>query len=78
MHPGTEAIVDTGYQGLQKIHKNTRIPKKKTKKNPLTVADKKSNHALSSDRVFNENVIRALAKPRIFVIAKRFGAEAIQ
>ena len=57
LHPDTEAIVDTGYQGLQKIHPKTRIPKKKTKKNPLTSADKKSNQALARDRVFNENVI---------------------
>ena len=61
----TEAIVDTGYQGLQRIHKNTRIPKKKTKKNPLTPADKKSNHALSSERVFNENVIAMIKRFKI-------------
>ena len=68
--PETVIVVDTGYQGLQKIHLNTRIPKKKSKKNPLTQADKKSNQALASDRVFNENVI-ALIK-RFKIIGDRY------
>lgn len=34
--------VDTGYQGLQKKHLNTEIPKKRSKKNPLTEEDKKT------------------------------------
>jgi len=29
-------IADTGYQGLQKIHINTLLPKRKSKKKPLT------------------------------------------
>ncbi len=68
--PETVIIVDTGYQGLQKIHPNTRIPKKKSKKNPLTQADKESNRALAGDRVFNENVI-ALIK-RFKIIGDRY------
>ncbi|KJV56594.1 putative transposase [Orientia tsutsugamushi str. Kato PP] len=31
----------TGYQGIQKIHNNSELPKKKSKKNPLTKNDKK-------------------------------------
>ena len=50
-------LTDTGYQGIQKIHANSQLPKKKTKKNPLTKEDKKSNRKLSSVRVLNENVI---------------------
>jgi len=65
MRPETEVIVDTGYQGLQKLHANTRIPKKKTKKNPLTPADKKANQALASQRVFNENVIAMIKRFKI-------------
>jgi hypothetical protein len=30
---------DSGYQGLQKIHANTELPKKKTKNHPLTKED---------------------------------------
>lgn len=65
MRPETEVIVDTGYQGLQKLHANTRIPKKKTKKNPLTPAEKKANQTLASQRVFNENVIAMIKRFKI-------------
>lgn len=63
--PETEAIVDTGYQGLQKIHSKTRIPKKKSKKNPLTPADKDSNQNIARERVFNENVIAMIKRFKI-------------
>lgn len=63
--PETEAIVDTGYQGLQKIHSRTTIPKKKSKKNPLTPADKDSNQNIARDRVFNENVIALIKRFKI-------------
>ena len=65
MRPETEIIVDTGYQGLQKLHANTRIPKKKTKKNPLTPDEKKANQALASQRVFNENIVAMIKRFKI-------------
>ena len=61
----TRAIVDSGYQGLQKRHIQTEMPKKRSKKNPLTKADKARNHAISSDRVAVENVIALLKRFRI-------------
>jgi hypothetical protein len=36
LHPETKAVVDSGYQGLQRAHANTAIPKKRSKKNPLS------------------------------------------
>jgi len=71
-------LTDTGYQGIQKIHANSQLPKKKTKKNPLTKEDKKSNRKLSSDRVLNENVIGMLKRFKIIADKyrnrrKRFG-----
>ena len=60
IHPKTKIITDTGYQGLQKIHFNTSMPKKKTKKKPLSKEDKKNNKQQSSERVLNENVIGML------------------
>jgi hypothetical protein len=33
-HENTKIIVDTGYLGMNKIHANTFIPKKKSKKHP--------------------------------------------
>lgn len=46
------------------------MPKKRTKKNPLTKEDKKSNTQLARDRVLNENVIGMLKRFRI--IAERY------
>lgn len=54
--PVTTVVVDSGYQGLQKIHENTELPMKKTKKQKLTKADKRANRKLATKRVFNEHV----------------------
>lgn len=58
-------ITDTGYQGIQKLHSNSELPKKKTKKNPLTKEDKKKNQKLASERVVNENVIGMIKRFKI-------------
>ena len=60
VHEKTILQVDTGYQGLAKRHSNTDIPKKRSKKKPLTKEDKKENQRISSSRVLVENVIRSL------------------
>jgi hypothetical protein len=41
------------------------LPKKKTKKRPLTKTDKKENQALASNRVMNENVIGVIKRFKI-------------
>jgi len=74
----TRTITDTGYQGIKKIHVNSDLPKKKTKKCPLTSEDKKNNRRLSSQRVLNENVIGMLKRFKIIADKyrnrrKRFG-----
>ncbi len=74
----TKAVTDSGYQGLKKIHNNSEIPKKRSKKNPLTPEDKKANRQLSSLRVLNENVIGMLKRFKIIADKyrnrrKRFG-----
>lgn len=60
-----KVLTDTGYQGIKKIHTNSELPKKKTKKNPLTQEDKRKNHDLSSERVLNENVIGKVKRFKI-------------
>ena len=65
MHLSIRSLTDTGYQGIHKLHQNSGLPKKKTKKNPLTKEDKKKNRALSSERVVNENVIGMLKRFKI-------------
>jgi len=64
------ALTDTGYLGLQKVHSNTLMPKKKSKKNPLTQEDKQRNKELSSQRVLNEHVIGKIK--RFKIVADRY------
>ena len=76
--PETAVLTDTGYLGLQKIHANSYLPKKKTKKHPLCSEDKRNNKLLSSNRVLNENVIGILKRFKIIADKyrnrrKRFG-----
>jgi hypothetical protein len=51
------AVMDTGYVGIAKFHANSVIPVKRSKKRPLTKADKVFNRRVSSERVLNEQVI---------------------
>ena len=57
--------VDSGYQGLQKIHANTDLPKKNTKKNPLTRTEKIANKEQAKKRVVVEHVIGHIKKFKI-------------
>ncbi len=71
IHPEINVLTDTGYQGLQDIHSKTQMPKKKSKKKPLTKEDKKRNRQLSKERVLNEHVIARLK--RFKIITDRYG-----
>lgn len=78
IHPEVKVITDTGYQGIQKLHNKSELPKKKSKKNPLTKEDKMKNQDLASERVVNENVIGMLKRFKIISDTyrnrrKRFG-----
>ncbi|KEI36078.1 mobile element protein ISF1, ORFB [Francisella sp. W12-1067] len=65
IHPEKRVITDTGYQGIQKLHSKSELPKKKSKKNLLTKEDKKKNQELASQRVLNENVIGMIKRFKI-------------
>jgi hypothetical protein len=78
IHESIKVVTDTGYQGMQKIHTNTLMPKKRSKKCPLTAEDRLQNHAISSLRVLNEHVIGKLKRFKILADKyrnrrKRFG-----
>jgi len=60
-------LVDTGFQGIQKQHHNTLIPKKKPKGGVLTDAEKAWNRLISSARIVVEHAIGGM---------KKFGAVA--
>jgi hypothetical protein len=61
---GTRVYVDSGYQGLDKLHPETELPYKATKNKPLDKEEKEYNRALSCFRVIVENILG---------ISKRFG-----
>jgi DDE superfamily endonuclease len=62
--------VDSGYQGLKKIHANSELPRKSTKLRPLTKKEKRMNLKLSKIRVAVEHVI---GKIKVFrIIAERY------
>ena len=60
-----ECLGDKGYQGIQKLHANSRTPKKKPRGGELSHADKKNNQALARVRVVAEHVNRQLKIFRI-------------
>jgi hypothetical protein len=70
IHQAIKVVTDTGYQGLQKIHGKTELPKKKSKRKPLTQEDKKNNRKLASERALNENVIGRVK--RFKIVADRY------
>jgi len=65
VRPETEIVTDTGYQGIKKRHANSVLPKKKSKKKPLSKEDKAFNHAVSSRRARNEHVIGSIKRFKI-------------
>jgi hypothetical protein len=61
----TCGVTDSGYTGIKKLQKSSRLPKKSSKKKPLTREEKKQNKEISSERVVNENVIGSLKRFKI-------------
>ena len=56
---------DTAFIGIKKLHTNSEVPFKRTKKNPLDAEKKSYNRKLSSSRVTVENVIGFLKRFKI-------------
>lgn len=65
-----ELLADKGYQGIKKLHKNSRIPFKKTKKIALNQEQKNFNRQLAKERIVIEHIHRKL---KIFrIISSRY------
>ncbi len=58
-------LADSGYLGIGKLHANSRIPARKSKRHPLTAEQRAANRHLSRQRIFCEHVIRRLKVFRI-------------
>jgi hypothetical protein len=65
-----KCLVDKGYQGIQKLHANSQVPKKKPRKGALNSSEKKENRELARIRVIGEHINRKL---KIFkILADRY------
>ena len=51
-----ECLVDKGYQGIQKLHLLSQVPKKKPRNGELTDLEKKRNRELARKRVVGEHI----------------------
>ncbi len=60
MNKELEFLGDKGYQGIKKIHTNSRTPLKKIKNKKLIPAEKLFNWQLAKDRIIVENIHRTL------------------
>lgn len=65
VHRDTRTFVDSGYQGLDKLHQATELPYKRTKTRKLDSEEKDYNTALSRLRVKVENVLAQIKTFRI-------------
>lgn len=70
IHPDTESLHDKGYQGIQKLHANSRLPIKKPRGGSLSAAEKANNRELAGERIGIEHVNRRF---KIFrILAERY------
>ena len=60
-------LADLGFLGVNKIHQNSEIPHKNSKKQPLTKEQKRQNRELAKQRISIEHVNRMM---KIFLILK--------
>ena len=72
---------DSGFQGIDKVHKNSVTPKKKTKKQPLTKEEKTNNKLLARERILVEHINRKIKIFKILALPyrnrrKRYGLRA--
>ena len=68
--PETLVGTDSGFQGIKEFHLNVMLPKKRTKKNPLSEEDKKRNRLIASKRLLNEHISGRIKRFRI--LAERY------
>ena len=77
----TELIADKGYQGISKLHSNSTIPIKASKKHKLTSEEKLFNSYVSKQRIYIEHINRCIKRFRILSSRyrnkrKKFGLRA--
>ena len=68
--PNTLGLGDSGFQGMRRLHTNSKTPKKRSKAHPLTQEEKAANRQLARERIVVEHVIRCVKVFRI--LAERY------
>jgi len=63
--PKTLSVTDSGFTGIAKIHSNSVLPLKSTKKRPLSDQDKYYNRVIAMLRTSNEHIFAKIKKFRI-------------
>lgn len=58
IHRDTEKTADLGYQGIDKVYPNSVIPVKRSRKQPLSAAERRFTKELSRRRIVIEHVNR--------------------
>jgi len=53
-------LADSGYQGIQKMHAKSQVPKRNSKKKPLIKVEKDQNSIINTNRAIVENTIRKI------------------
>lgn len=61
----TLILADKGYLGIDKLHSNSKIPKKKSKKHKLTQEEKAYNSEISKSRIYIEHINRYIKRFKI-------------
>jgi hypothetical protein len=60
MKKDIKCLGDKGYQGIKKIHDNSKTPLKKSKKKKLSKEERKWNRQLAKERIIIEHIHRSL------------------
>lgn len=63
--PRIQALADAGYQGLKRLHANSRTPAKKSQRHPLSPEQRSDNRVLAHVRIRIEHIFRKLKVFRI-------------
>ncbi len=58
LHPETESLQNSGYQGIEAYHSHSYVPIKKPKGGELTPLEREYNHTLSRERIGIEPINR--------------------
>jgi hypothetical protein len=63
--PETLGLGDSAFQGIRRLHTNSKTPKKRSKARRLTQEEKAANRQLERERLVVEHIIRCLKVFRV-------------